>query len=76
MEKLRIEYSGIFLELFVKLFFFKDIIFDNVLYRLMEITVDDERLQRASNNRQGRLRWGIRLPESGYRQDVRHEMFG
>lgn len=51
MEELRIEYSGIFLELFVKLFFFKDIIFDNVLYRLMEITVDDERLQRASNNR-------------------------
>lgn len=76
MEKLRVEYPGIFLELLVKLFFSKTIFLTLYYNRLMEIIVDDERLQRASNNRQRRLWRGIRLPESGYRQDVRHEMPG
>lgn len=42
----------------------------------LSVAAVDERLQRAPDHRQGRLRRGVRLPEGRHGQDVRHEMPG
>ena len=43
---------------------------------MFSVSVNDERLQRPPDNREGRIRRGVRLPEGRHREDVRDEVSG